>query len=65
LKHKKGILLFPKERKTELVELTPELEKKVENILAEIEELVSAPHPPPAVRIKYCRSCSFQEFCWA
>jgi len=57
--------LFPKERKTELVELTPELEKKVENILAEIEELVSAPHPPPAVRIKYCRSCSFQEFCWA
>ena len=60
----KGILLFPKERKTERVELTPELEQRVEALLQEMVPVLSAERPPPPARIPYCRSCSFLEICW-
>jgi len=69
LKHEKGlemdgILLFPKERQTERVTLTPELEAHVMRLLNEMKPLLALDHPPPAVKISYCKSCSFQEFCW-
>lgn len=70
LKHEKGlrfkgILLFPKERKTEPVELTPELETKIVSLLQEMEPILMSDRPPPAKKIRYCRSCSFREFCWS
>ncbi len=70
LKHEKGlefegILLFPKERKTEKVQLTPELEEKIELLLDEMRPLLMADKPPTAKRIKYCRSCSFRDYCWS
>jgi len=70
LKHEKGIerkgvLLFPKERKKEEVELTQKDEHKIEEMLKEIERLVSHPVPPKAKRTKYCRSCAFYEYCFA
>ncbi len=70
LKHEKGlefdgILLFPRERKTERVELTPELEGEVEGLLRQMLPVLLAEKPPPAQRIKYCRSCSFSELCWS
>ena len=70
LKHEKGltfegILLFPKERKTEKVELTDELEHRIEEILGRMTPMLLRDEPPPARRIKYCRTCSFFEFCWS
>ncbi len=70
LKHEKGlefegILLFPKERKTEKVQLTPELEEKIELLLDEMRPLLMSDKPPPAKRIKYCRTCSFRDYCWS
>jgi len=69
LKHEKGVecegmLLFPKERKTEEVVLTPKLERKVEDLLEEIKEVVSRDKPPPRVKIRYCKTCAFYEFCF-
>ena len=70
LKHEKGVnlkgvLLFPKERRTEMVELSPDLEEEIRKTLKELERLLSQEKPPPAVRIRYCKTCAFQEFCWA
>jgi len=70
LKHEKGlnfdgILLFPKERKTEKIKLVPDLEEKIETIISEIKDLVKLPKPPSVRRIKYCRTCAFREFCWS
>ena len=70
LKHEKGvefegILLFPKERKTEKVKLTPELEHKIEGILEHMKHILREEKPPPARKIRYCKSCAFYEFCWA
>lgn len=70
LKHEKGLemeglLLFPKERRSERLRLTPELEKRVESLFREMQNILSISNPPPAKRIRYCRSCSFEEVCWA
>lgn len=59
-----GVLLFPKERRNEKVTLTADLEAKIESILTEMEPVLTSDRPPPLARIKYCRSCSFYEFCW-
>lgn len=69
LKHEKGlefegVLLFPKERKTERLRLTPELEEKVASLIEEMLPVLSSETPPPMKKSKYCRTCSFQEVCW-
>ena len=70
LKHEKGIvkegiLLFPKEKKTEKILLTPELEEKIENMLREMELILSKEKPPSPQKIRFCKTCSYQEFCWS
>ncbi|OAQ20069.1 CRISPR-associated protein Cas4 [Thermosulfurimonas dismutans] len=69
LKHEKGltmegILLFPKERQTEHLVLNPELENRVEGLIREMESILVSENPPAAKKIRYCRSCSFEEVCW-
>ena len=70
LKHEKGIemkgvLLFPKERKKENVELTEKLEAEIQKLLDEMKEVLFSEKPPPAQRIRYCKTCAFYEFCWS
>ena len=60
-----GEILVPKERKREVVELTPELKEEVENTVSTIEALVRAPVPPPAKKIPFCKRCAYAEFCWS
>ena len=60
-----GVLLFPKERKTERVPLTLELETRIERLLNEMEPVLASNRPPAPARIRYCKSCSFEELCWA
>ncbi len=69
LKHEKGlefdgVLLFPKERKTEGVKLTSELEREIEALVKQMMPVLLAEEPPLARKIKYCKSCSFSELCW-
>jgi CRISPR-associated exonuclease Cas4 len=70
LKHEKGIemkgvLLFPKEKKRQDVELTAELEKEIQKLLEEMKQVLFSEKPPPAQRVRYCRVCAFYEFCWS
>ena len=60
-----GEILVPKERKREIVELTPELEAEVEKVVARIEGLIQEPAPPPAKKIPFCKKCAYAEFCWS
>lgn len=60
----KGELLIPKERKRIPVELTEELEQKLEEAFQEIEQIISKATPPSPVRITFCRNCAYREFCW-
>jgi CRISPR-associated exonuclease Cas4 len=70
LKHNKGIrvrgyLLFPQERKRQVVELTSEMEAKVEQLLSRIDAIRKQPMPPEARRIPHCRPCAYSGVCWS
>ncbi len=60
-----GEILVPEERKREVMDLTPELREKVEQMVSSIEVLVQEPAPPPAKKIPFCKKCAYAEFCWS
>jgi len=69
LKHKKGIethgvISYPKERKQERIELTEEIECRLEKMFRGISAVIKCDKPPKAIKKPYCRRCSYFEFCW-
>jgi CRISPR-associated exonuclease Cas4 len=64
IENAEGIINYPKERKILKVELTPEKEKEIEEILKKINEIIKQEKPPYPVYKKYCRKCAYFEFCF-
>ncbi|MCS7232050.1 MAG: CRISPR-associated protein Cas4 [Elusimicrobiota bacterium] len=62
--NKKGIINYPKQRKREELELTSDLEKKIEEAIKRVEEIIKMKKPPPIVKKKYCVKCAYYEFCF-
>jgi len=60
----KGELLIPKERKRISVELTNEQQCMLETTMQGIREITALSTPPPPMRISFCHSCAYAEFCW-
>jgi len=68
LKNKKGIningmLVYPKEKRKEEISLTPEIENEIEFIVNDIPKILESKIPPKAENRKYCKRCSYYEFC--
>jgi len=63
--NKKGILVYPKLKKREEVELKPEDEKELENALVRIDEITKLKSPPPLERKPFCTKCSYYELCFS
>jgi len=61
---KKGIINYPKQKKKKYIELTPEYEKKIEKILAEINKILKKDKPPTVIDAPYCKKCAYYEFCY-
>ncbi len=61
----KGVLLFPKERKRELIKLTEETKTEVKETIEEISRLVEQLQPPSFKKISRCKNCAYKEFCFA
>jgi len=61
----KGELLIPREKKKIPVELTEELEKVLLEDMKQIREIITQDVPPEAKKIKFCRNCAYNDFCWA
>jgi CRISPR-associated exonuclease Cas4 len=61
----RGELLFPTEKKKEKVILDEKSEAEIHGIIENIKEISLREHPPPPVKIKYCRPCAYSEFCWS
>jgi CRISPR-associated exonuclease Cas4 len=70
LKHEKGIqtsgvIDYPKERRRQTVELTPEREAEIETLIAQLAETRELPTPPDVPEpMNICRKCAYQELCW-
>lgn len=61
----KGELLFPEERKKEIVELTEDNRNRLKKAITEIEELALESVPPYLKKIPACKNCAYNEYCWA
>jgi len=60
-----GIIHYPRQRRREVVRLTPELEGELQTTLERIRELRKTSSPPHVPRrMSICRSCAYDEFCW-
>jgi len=61
----KGEIRVPKEKKVIPVELTDERIVEVENLISEIKCMLQKESAPPKEWIKFCKTCSYLEFCWS
>jgi CRISPR-associated exonuclease Cas4 len=60
-----GILHYPRQRRREVVQLSPELETELHATLKQVQEIRTMPTPPAVPRrMAICRSCAYDEFCW-
>ncbi len=69
LKHMKGgkregEIIIPDETKSILVRLTEKEEYQIAREIEEVMRVVTKSTPPPAIRHKFCRSCSYYFFCF-
>lgn len=60
-----GMLLFPEEKKREKVTLDSANKEKVEKAIEDILNIANQVQPPKPVKVNYCKSCAYSEFCWA
>ncbi len=60
----KGLIEYPKQRKTREVTLDDTSRREVKNWEAEVARITNLPNCPELVKKPYCRSCSFQDFCY-
>ncbi len=60
-----GLLEYPKLRKKDEVQLSDEDRAELKKTITEIKTLVEKETCPPAIKSKICKSCSYEEFCYA
>lgn len=60
-----GILFFPEEKRNEEIVLDEKGINEVEAAIAGAKGIISLPFPDPPVKVHWCRSCAYAEFCWA
>ncbi len=60
----KGLIEYPKQRRSQQVGLTAADRRAIEGWLAEIERITALPDCPQLVRKSYCRQCAYRDFCF-
>ena len=60
----KGILEFPRQRKTQTVTLTDDDRTAIKQMLGKIEELCTQEECPQPLYKALCKKCSYYEFCY-
>ncbi|WP_368491067.1 CRISPR-associated protein Cas4 [Clostridium sp. BJN0013] len=63
--HASGELLYPEERKREEVILDDTSNKKLAEMISDIEYICSLDKPPSVKKIPYCKNCAYREYCFA
>ncbi len=60
----KGEIDYPKLKQKVQIELTPELEVQLLEILKSIETVIKQGKPPERINKRFCKTCSYFELCW-
>lgn len=61
----RGQLLYPEERKRVDVVLNEESEKRLEEMIREIESIIEEEWPPKVKKCRFCEKCGYSEYCYA
>lgn len=61
----RGLLEYPRLRKTQAVELTEADREAIPQQLADIERIVQQSQCPDRLKKSFCQRCSYFDFCWA
>ncbi|QSQ08331.1 hypothetical protein H0A61_00653 [Koleobacter methoxysyntrophicus] len=61
----KGVLMFPREKRREEVELTPDTEKQLEQTIKDILRIMYMEVPPKVEKIPFCKNCGYREMCYS
>lgn len=59
-----GILEYPRQRRTERIELEPDDRDALEAVYAEIDDLASSAPAPERINAPLCQSCAYHDFCY-
>jgi CRISPR-associated exonuclease Cas4 len=60
-----GIIEYPKLKQREEVFLTDDDETNIRDWMQQVENIVSNEHCPAVIRARICKSCSYENFCYA
>ena len=63
--NRKGVINYPRQRRTVAVELTRKKEREVKRAIREVKKIADLPTPPDVEFMKICKSCSYMELCWS
>lgn len=62
--NKKGKLKFKENRNDRTIELTPQKEEQLIQMMAQIEALIASDTMPPVINQAKCKKCAYYEFCY-
>ncbi|MEN4006111.1 MAG: CRISPR-associated protein Cas4 [Methanobacteriaceae archaeon] len=62
-KNVKGVIVYPKEKKREKLELNSQIENRIQEIIEGIEKIRLLNSPPPIKLKPYCKGCMYYELC--
>ena len=62
---RKGIINYPKQKRTTEIELTPEKELEIAATLPKISGVKDMETSPAVLNSKICRKCGYEDFCYA
>ncbi len=61
----RGVLMIPKERRREEVDLTSKSIHMLEDLYKHIRDVCGRPSPPEAQWLSVCPGCAYANFCWS
>lgn len=62
---KKGKIAYTKEKKVIEIELNKKNEKRLEQVIKEVTEILERERAPELRKLPYCKSCAYYDFCYA
>jgi CRISPR-associated exonuclease Cas4 len=62
---RKGVINYPKQRRTTDVFLTEEKEAEITATIEEIKQIKMLEAPPDVLNATICKKCSYEDFCYA
>lgn len=60
----RGYLVYPRQKKRLLIELTPQARSEIEKLIPELRRVRKSSTPPSLHRKPFCRKCAYHDLCW-